>query len=91
MALEALLLMSQENISKTDPDFHSEDDPGSILRHLDGHLSDVPYDIRVCHNFRQIYDNFVMVRIVNNVSLLCLLCCRFKYTYFFRPLQRGSR
>jgi hypothetical protein len=43
------------------------------LRRLDGHLSDVTYDARVCNNFRQTDDNFVLVRDVNFVSLLCLL------------------
>ena len=28
---------------------------------------------RICHNFRQIYDNLMMMRFMNNVSLLGLL------------------
>ena len=38
MSLEAVLLLSQENISEMDPNSHSVDDLGSILRHLNDHL-----------------------------------------------------
>ena len=36
LPLEALLFRSQEDISETGPNSHSEDDLGSILRHLNG-------------------------------------------------------
>jgi hypothetical protein len=33
-------------------------------------LRNVPSNARICQNFRQIYDNFMMMRFMNNVSTL---------------------
>ena len=55
--------------------------PKKVRQHqLDGHLSDIPYNARVCHNFRQIYDNSVVMRFMNNVSLLFYRNHHVKYT-----------